>query len=116
MGTDDAEVSGTASCGNGRDRNEMDCVGPGNQGSTLCQAVNLGGIGLLPHAAIRARTELFVLCQFTSVRIKCIAMECCMVCRSMGWAMVSMCCMEARGMAWLALATGLHGDGGGWLK
>jgi len=80
--------------------------------------MNLGGIGLLPHTAIGARTELFVFCQLTSVGIKCIAMECHMVCRSTGWAMVSMCCMEARGMAWLALATGLwvHGDGGGWLN
>ena len=78
--------------------------------------MNLGGIGLLPHDAIGARTELFVFRQFASVRIKCIAMECCMVCRSMGWAMVSMCCMKARGMTWLALATGSHGDSGGWLQ
>jgi len=71
---------------------------------------------LLPHATIRARTEFFVFHQFTSVGIKCIAMECRMVCRSTGWVMVSMSCMEARGTAWLALATGLHGDGGGWQK
>ena len=118
VGTDNAEVSGTASFGNGQDWNEIDGVGPGNQGSTLCQAMNLGSIGLLPHDAIGARTELFVFCQFTSVGIKCIAMECRMVCRSTGWAMVSMCCMEARGTAWFALAMGSqgHGDGGGWLK
>jgi len=118
MGTDNAEVSGTMSSGNGRDWNEIDGVGPGNQGSTLCQAVNLGGIGVLPQDAIGARTELFVFCQFTSVGIKHIAMECRMAGRSVGWAMVSMCCMEARGTAWLALAMGSwgHGDSGGWLR
>ncbi len=74
--------------------------------------MNLSGIGLLPHDAIRASTEFFAFCQFTSVGIKCIAMKCHMVCRSMGWEMVSMG-MEARGTVWFALATDLQGNGDG---
>jgi len=58
--TNDAEVGGKSSFGNGRNQNEKDGVGSGGRGSTLCQAMNLRGIGMLPQEAIRAGAKLFV--------------------------------------------------------
>ncbi len=60
VGTDDAEVGGMAVFGNGQDWNEKHGAGSCDHSCTLCQVVNLGGIGLLPKFAIGTGAEFFV--------------------------------------------------------
>jgi len=60
MSTNDVQVSGTATMGNGRNRNEEHGVGPRDCSCALCQVVYLSGIGLLPQCTIRTFAEFGV--------------------------------------------------------
>jgi len=84
----------------------------------LCQAMNLGGIGLLPIDAIGAGAELFVFSKLTSIGIIHIAMKCSMAHGITRQVLVGVQCLESGGAARLALAVGLwwYGDCGWWLK
>jgi len=58
----------------GRDGDEEHGVGTRDGGHALCQAVNLGGICMLPQWTIRAFAEFSVFGKFTSIRVEGIAM------------------------------------------
>jgi len=88
--TDDVGVGGTAPLGNGQDWNEEHGVGPRDCCSTLCQVMNLSGIGLLSIDAIGAGAELFVFSKFTSIGIKHIAMKGSVVHGITRWVLVGM--------------------------
>jgi len=75
VGTNDAEVSGTFSWGNGGDRDEKHGVSPGCGGGSLSQAVDLNGVGLHPEGTIRAFAKGGVFGEFPSVWIECVAMH-----------------------------------------
>jgi len=102
--TDNAEVGGMAFLGNGQDWNEKHGVGSRDLSSTLCQVVNLNGIGLLPIDAIRTGAEFFVFSKFTGIGIKGIAMTGSVTHRITRWVLVGMQGMEAgewQGQHWL---------------
>ena len=57
----------------GRDRDEEHGIGTRDGGHALCQAVNLGGICMLPQWTIRDFAEFGVFGEFTSIRVEGIA-------------------------------------------
>jgi len=73
MSTNDAQISGMATMGNGRDRNEKHSIGPRDGGHALCQAVYLSGIGLLSQSTIRNFAEFGIFSQLTGVGVEGIA-------------------------------------------
>ncbi len=59
VGTNNVEVGGTFSWGNGRDWDEKDGVSPGCGGGSLSQVVDLNGIGLHPEGTAFAKGGVF---------------------------------------------------------
>ena len=83
LGTDNVQVGGFVADWECMDRDEKHGVGARSDDCALGQAVNFGNIGCLPMGTIRAPTQSSILCEFTSVGVECIAMECC-VCAAIG--------------------------------
>jgi len=59
---------------NGRDRDEDHGVGTRDGVHTLCKAVNLSGICMLPQWTIEAFAEFGIFGEFTGIRVEGIAM------------------------------------------
>jgi len=83
VGADNAQVGGFVANWYYMDRDEEHGVGARSGGHALGQAMDFDNIGCPPVGAVRTLTQGSILCEFASVRVECIAMEC-HVCAAVG--------------------------------